>query len=292
MNITIVTHPYLDRFSNSYILETSAGPVLIDTGLKSGIPMITREAEKPIAVLSTHGHWDHMGGTSYFQEQGIPVYVHPADAPVMLDLDLQWDMLYEQFKEDFDIPPERRLTYVQEAGDPIKKYLPLEDGQTLRFGDAVIRVIHTPGHSAGSVCFYLEEEGALFTGDTVSGAGFYNGLPQISDLSAYRRTLEKISHINADRIYSCHTAGIMDGETCRQELAEGLKCFDRLEAWTKEYLDQVGEKKSLRDLAAHICLMEGGKAGGSGALVAAAACLREFASSSPAAKECCEKYIL
>jgi glyoxylase-like metal-dependent hydrolase (beta-lactamase superfamily II) len=65
----------------------------------------------------------------------------------------------------------------------------LRDGQTIRLGKGVnVQVMATPGHSVDSLCYYIEEEGVLFTGDTLLGSS----TTTVSDLGAYRRSLERL----------------------------------------------------------------------------------------------------
>jgi glyoxylase-like metal-dependent hydrolase (beta-lactamase superfamily II) len=98
---------------------------------------------------------------------------------------LKW--LRDQFKAEI---------YVQEAGEPLlKERLPEEgvhtmrDGQTIDVGGGVkVAVMHTPGHSVDSVCFYLEDEGVLFSGDTMLGST----PTTVGDLFDYMASLERI----------------------------------------------------------------------------------------------------
>lgn len=97
-----------------------------------------------LAVLLTHGHADHAGAGSKFQRLGVPVYAHPED----------WPMI--ECGNDYPGVP-GFLTYTG--------YTP---NQTLNNGMEIygLKVFSTPGHTPGSVCFYDERRGILFTGDT------------------------------------------------------------------------------------------------------------------------------
>lgn len=102
-------------------------------------------------ILLTHSHWDHIAEAAIFQQKtNVPLYVHGED------------------QDNLRAPGSDRL--------PRPKSFPgteptglLTDGQLISLGELSIRVIHTPGHTPGSVCFYLEETPTpiLISGDTL-----------------------------------------------------------------------------------------------------------------------------
>ncbi len=104
---------------------------------------------KPVAILYTHGHFDHVGaGESLAEKYGIKRYVHEMDLPVLRDpeLNVSWMMGSES---------------VFDAEETFK------DGDILELAGMEIKCIHTPGHTPGGTCFYLEKEGVLLSGDTL-----------------------------------------------------------------------------------------------------------------------------
>lgn len=129
----LVVGPYQ---ANCYILgcrNTSQG-IVIDPGdeVFRIVKEITKSALKILGILITHGHVDHVSGAR--ELKGIvkaPVYIHQLDA------------------RGLGFPPDEQLA----------------DGQTLQVGSYTLKVIHTPGHSPGGVCFHAP--GAVFTGDTL-----------------------------------------------------------------------------------------------------------------------------
>jgi glyoxylase-like metal-dependent hydrolase (beta-lactamase superfamily II) len=138
---------------NCYILadsETKEG-VVIDPGADTDLVISTIQCFdlKINSVLNTHGHFDHSGGNKKVAEAtGAPIMVHKGDA-----------FFLEQAASS-------AAAYNLEA-DNSKAARFLEDGMILHFGRQTLKVIHTPGHSQGGCCFYLEAEAKLISGDTL-----------------------------------------------------------------------------------------------------------------------------
>jgi glyoxylase-like metal-dependent hydrolase (beta-lactamase superfamily II) len=133
--------------------EESREAIVIDPGDEAERILAELSAAKvrPVALLHTHAHFDHVGGTRAVAEAtGAPIRLHPADTP-----------LYEAL-------PDQAAHFGLPAGAPKALDAPLADQEVIRFGRFAVKAIHTPGHTPGSTCFLLEGEAPrLFSGDTL-----------------------------------------------------------------------------------------------------------------------------
>ena len=115
------------------------------------------------AIVLTHGHDDHRGALAdVVAATGAPVMAHELDAP--------W--VYTPVRRGYASPASIiSMTEAVNAGKQVNRLL--HEGDEVALGDKAFRVIHTPGHSRGSICLYCEAEGLLFTGDTLFADGTY-----------------------------------------------------------------------------------------------------------------------
>ena len=140
--------------TNCYLVinEETKEAVLIDPAgmTKKMISYIEEEGITLTAMLLTHAHFDHiMGIDKTIEEFGdMPVYVEETDIPLLTDVKLNESIHYTN-------------GYTYEGGTAI------HDGDIIREAGIEFKVIHTPGHTAGGVSYYVEAEHVLFSGDTL-----------------------------------------------------------------------------------------------------------------------------
>lgn len=179
-----------DISTNCYVLysDSTKNAVVIDIAEKGGEEItnwLTQNGINPIAIMLTHGHFDHCGGVKQFNDKlELPIYIHKADA----------DMCENASKYTIG---------GIKADDCIAtKTFNIEDGM-LSVGEFNFRIIHTPGHTPGSVCYIIDEY--MFSGDTlfcgcIGRTDFERGNPQ--DM---KKSISKIKNININyKVYPGH----------------------------------------------------------------------------------------
>jgi glyoxylase-like metal-dependent hydrolase (beta-lactamase superfamily II) len=103
-------------------------------------------------IVSTHGHWDHIGdNAAVAQHTGADIAVHPLDRGRLTDPQPLW--------APFEIVPSIPAVDLAEGGE-------------IRFGEIRLTVLHTPGHTEGSVCLLARDDGLLYSGDTLFAGGW------------------------------------------------------------------------------------------------------------------------
>ena len=141
--------------TNAYLVwdGRSQDALVLDPGMGAAQPLMRRVAANALRlhlVANSHGHIDHIfDNAPLSRESGAPLAIHPDDA-----YRLSGDNVY-----GFTV--ERSVASVD-----------LRDGEQIRAGDLVFDVLHTPGHTEGSVCLYEERAGLLLSGDTLFPGGW------------------------------------------------------------------------------------------------------------------------
>ncbi len=186
--------------THCYLLIGTEKSLLIDTGL--GICNIYDEVikltGKPITAVATHIHWDHIGGHKYFPD----FYAHEDE---LNWLNGEFPLTMEQIKrmvvdrcvlpEGYDVD-----NYEFFQGTPTRV---LNDNDGIDIGGRVLRVLHTPGHSPGHMCFYEQERGYIFTGDLVYKDTLFAYYPS-TDPEAYLKSIERVAALPVSRVLPAH----------------------------------------------------------------------------------------
>lgn len=104
---------------------------------------------EPVAVLLTHGHFDHAGAAKNLKDEfDISVYAHEAEADTLKD-------------------PQKNVSWMVNCKESYEADILLKDEEVITLAGFEIKVLHTPGHTEGGCCYYIADEGVIFTGDTL-----------------------------------------------------------------------------------------------------------------------------
>ncbi len=140
--------------SNCFLLEEAGQAFVVDPSAASSAILRRVEADgcTLAGIILTHGHFDHIMSIDTLRDAvpGLRVYLHEGDAP----------MLTDGHKNAF------ATFFGQDRAWRVADVL-LHEGDVLTLGGTKLEILHTPGHSPGSVCLLCREDGVLFTGDTL-----------------------------------------------------------------------------------------------------------------------------
>jgi len=179
----------------SYLIVGRETAVLLDTGMGiADIRSLVRQlTDRPVTVVNSHYHWDHIGDNHRFGHIGI----HAAEAP-FLEQDAPEELLREAMRpENFWGPAPPDFDPAGYRIVPSRADRLLDEADVLELGGRRLQVLHTPGHSPGSICLLSENEGLLFGGDTVYAGPLYVQFED-SDFHAYHETMKRLSALASD----------------------------------------------------------------------------------------------
>jgi len=181
---------------------------LIDCGYSGSAPRIARAIEAAgrsmdelARVICTHGHPDHAGGARELALAGIPILIHPADAA---RLSITW-------RKALRHPSRGRLFAAMTPEPPAT--VPIEDGQVLPILGG-LEVVHTPGHTPGSVCLYGRRDRVLFVGDTLQrrfGTVSFASTLYSDDIGTARRSVQRLALLDVDTVVFSHFPPLTEG---------------------------------------------------------------------------------
>lgn len=209
---------------------------LLDTGPKRPLPMVSDKFpdknRPPILqvlphalekfgitlkdidiILNSHIHFDHTAGNAPIKEASqAELYIHAAEAKyfknpgLLFEHEIQTIIEIIVGKERIE---EEKKTYLEEETGPgafVDVDGVLNDGDLIELGgDCILRVVHLPGHTQGSVGFLWEREGIMLSGDAMQGVcGHGGGLPILDDPSAFEGSLERMKKMSIKTLVHAH----------------------------------------------------------------------------------------
>lgn len=187
--------------SNVWVLHDGNEAVMIDAGFGDDRAFEARRdyLQRELGhlnfkhILITHHHFDHSSGGRKLRDAfRADVAIHPIDE-VLLHTPADNN---EDLPDDAQISERARVWREEALATPVD--LTLADGESVRAGGLTVRAVHTPGHTAGHNCYFVEELGILFTGDNVLGVGSSAiAPPPHGDMEQYLQSLLRMDELNA-----------------------------------------------------------------------------------------------
>jgi len=197
-----------------YLIENREGHILIDAGVGLEddriIENIKKEGIDPYWIkhlFLTHTHSDHAGGAAGLKEKlGLKVYVSSEEAEYLRSCD-QMELGLDIAIDDGIYPEDYRFPNCEPD-------IELKGGEIFTFGDMRMQAILTPGHSIGSMCYLVKQDGrtCLFSGDVVVHSGklmFLNCFGSV--MADMRRSMPKLANLGIEELYPGHGCFVLEG---------------------------------------------------------------------------------
>jgi glyoxylase-like metal-dependent hydrolase (beta-lactamase superfamily II) len=209
------------RFQNTpgiiaaFLVEADGGPVLIETGPGSTLPVLLEQikahgfAPEDIKhVFVTHIHLDHAGAAGWWAQQGATVYVHPRGAQHLIDPGKLMASAAHVYGDRLD------SLWGQMLPAPADKVVVLKDGEAVNIGKTKFIALDTPGHAKHHHAFLCGD--VCFTGDVAgvrleqSGYLSVAAAPPQFDPVAYSQSIAKLDELNLSKLYLTHFGEVTD----------------------------------------------------------------------------------
>lgn len=178
--------------TNAYVIgcRSSKQAAIIDPAadsLSAITPYLATHSLIPVAILLTHSHWDHIAGLAEaVTRYKVPVYVHQLDAANV-----------RQPGSD-RVPCWLNIT-------PVEPDAFIKEGDLIEIGLLHWQILHTPGHSPGSVCLYCAEKNILISGDTLFKGTYGNISLPTAEPTLMKRSLARLAKLPSDTaVYPGH----------------------------------------------------------------------------------------
>ncbi len=212
---------------NVFLVSDGGEGALVDSGfgdeksVRTRREFLSERAGTSVGrILLTHHHFDHSSGAHQLREAtGARVALHEREVPFLLEWDSEapQDIEFTTEQKELAEQVEKFRKQAAEAGPDDR----VANGQTIAVGGLTLEVIHTPGHTLGSVCYYLREERALFTGDTALGLGTVAiSPPPHGDMALYLQSLERLKGYDCALMLPGHGQAVHDVRSKLQELID------------------------------------------------------------------------
>lgn len=237
---------FVEGTVGAFLVRTSAGPVLVETGpescfegLRAAVEAQGFALEDVREVFLTHVHLDHGGAAWRLARHGARIHMHPAGVRHLVDPAKLLASARRVYGDKLE------MLWGRLEAIPEDRIVPLEDGAKVRVGDATFEAIHTPGHASHHITYRLED--GLFTGD-VGGVRLGDGPvippfpPPDIDLEAWRDSIARMRAARPEALYPTHFGVKRDAGAHLDALEANL---ERIALWMRARLAEEGDEAAL-----------------------------------------------
>lgn len=235
--IPISSEVQLSRTVNYYIIER-AKLYLVDCGTQDAFPQlvaylhsINRNITEIAAVFLTHSHPDHIGALKKIQEaSACKVYAHTSEVNWIEDIEIQF--------QQRPVPG-----FQQMVSGSVKISNPILNEEPLVLEpDLTLNVLHTPGHSRGSVCYYLNQDQVLFSGDAILLPG---DLPIYTNARDYIHSIHNIGHVPSTTTVLSANHPPLSGENFATLLTESERYLNQIQQIVLQHQELINTKGAI-----------------------------------------------
>lgn len=239
-DILRIWEPHVSRLlrANMFLVRGRDRDMLVDAGMgvASLRRFLTPLLDKPVVLVLTHTHVDHVGSAAEFPEE---ILIHPSEAHLLShppgDMSIRYDDYTEERKaglraagfdtQGYAIAALPHLGYDPGTWkiEPAQATRLVDDGDIVDLGDRQFEVLHLPGHTPGSIGLWEAEKNLLIGGDAIYDGLIIDTLAE-SDPDAYRPTMERMRALGARIVHGGHRESF--GATKLKSIIDGYLSSD------------------------------------------------------------------
>ena len=220
----------------AFLVESSVGPILVETGPHSTIVSLEKslgihnyKLEDIKHVFLSHIHLDHAGAAWIFAKHGAKIYLHPFGAKNMADPTRLMESATRIYQDKMD------MLWGRMEKIPVSQLVEVGDQEVIEVGDVAMKSWHTPGHAKHHIAWQLDD--AIFTGD-VAGVKIDEGIvvppcpPPDINIEDWKNSIEILRELSPDKLYLTHYDAI---ENIDRHLDSLEAILDDWAAWIKKH---------------------------------------------------------